>query len=80
MCVKKKLCLTNQKPHRTSLLIIAVRNFQKFSDRSFVSAFELIFVLKLVRLDCKMLLPKHKKTTIAINISLQSAQQRQYVF
>ena len=36
------------------LLIIAVRNFQKFSDRSFVSAFELIFVLKLVRLDCKM--------------------------
>ena len=29
--------------------------------------------------DCKMLLPKHKKTTIAINISLQSAQQRQFV-
>ena len=29
------------------LLIIAVRNFQRFSDRSFVSAFELIFVLKL---------------------------------
>ena len=28
-------------------LIIAVHNFQRFSDRSFVSAFELIFVLKL---------------------------------
>ena len=27
-----------------------------------------------------LLLPKHEKTTIAINISLQSAQQRQYVF
>ena len=26
------------------------------------------------------LLPKHKKTTIAMNVSLQSAQQRQYVF
>ena len=33
-----------------------------------------------IRLDCKMQLPKHKKTTTAINISLQSAQQRQYVF
>ena len=32
------------------LLIIAVRNFQRFSDRSFVSAFELVFILK-----------KHKK-------------------
>ena len=29
------------------LLVIAVRNFQAFSDRSFVSAFELIFILKL---------------------------------
>ena len=29
------------------LLIIAVYNFQRFSDRSFGSAFELIFVLKL---------------------------------
>ena len=29
------------------LLIIAVRNLQRFSDRSFVSAFELIFILKL---------------------------------
>ena len=29
------------------LLIIAVRNFQRFSDRSFVSAFEPIFILKL---------------------------------
>ena len=27
--------------------IIAVHNFQRFSDRSFVSAFELIFILKL---------------------------------
>ena len=26
---------------------IAVRNFQRFSNRSFISAFELIFVLKL---------------------------------
>ena len=31
-------------PHRS---IIAVRNFQGFSDRIFVSAFELIFILKL---------------------------------
>ena len=30
-----------------SLLIIAVRNFQRFSDRSFVSAFEPIFTVKL---------------------------------
>ena len=29
------------------LLIIAVRNFQRFSDGNFVSAFEPIFVLKL---------------------------------
>ena len=29
------------------LLIIAVRNFQRFSDRSFVYTFELIFILKL---------------------------------
>ena len=29
------------------LLIIAARNFQRFSNRSFVSAFELIFILKL---------------------------------
>ena len=29
------------------LLIIDVSNFQRFSDRSFVSAFELIFILKL---------------------------------
>ena len=29
------------------LIIIAVRNFQRFSDRSFISAYELIFVLKL---------------------------------
>ena len=29
------------------LLIIAVHDFQKFSDRSFVSVFELIFNLKL---------------------------------
>ena len=27
-----------------------------------------------------MYLPKRKKTTIAIDVSLQSAQQRQYVF
>ena len=29
------------------LLIIAIRNFQRFSDRIVVSAFELIFILKL---------------------------------
>ena len=29
------------------LLIIAVRSFQRFFDRSFVSAFEPIFILKL---------------------------------
>ena len=28
------------------LLIIAVRNFQRFFDRSFVGAFELVFILK----------------------------------
>ena len=32
---------------RIDLLIIAVRNFQQFSDRSFVDAFELSFTLKL---------------------------------
>ena len=30
------------------ILIIAVRNFQRFSDRSFVSAFEAIFISKLL--------------------------------
>ena len=29
------------------LLIIALRNFQRFSDLSFVSAFEHVFILKL---------------------------------
>ena len=29
------------------LLIIAIRDFQRFSDRSFVSAYEPIFILKL---------------------------------
>ena len=29
------------------LLIIAVRNFRRFPDRSFVSAFQPIFILKL---------------------------------
>ena len=57
------------------LLFIAVRSFQRFSDRSFVNAFELIEV----RLNCEMELPTHKKTTIAINFCLQSAQQYQYV-
>ena len=62
-------------PHRS--IIIAVRNFQRFFGRSFVSAFEPIFILKLVyTVKCNL---KHKKTTIVINISLQSAQQRQYV-
>ena len=32
------------------LLIIAARNLQRFSDRSFVCAFELIFILNLIRL------------------------------
>ena len=31
-------------------------------------------------LDRKMLLPKRKKTSIAIIFSLQSAQQRHYMF
>ena len=30
-----------------SINLIAVRNFQRFSERRFVSAFELIFILKL---------------------------------
>ena len=34
-------------PLTVGLLIIAVRNFQRFFDRSFVSAFEFIFILKL---------------------------------
>ena len=37
----------NLQPHVIGLLIIAVRYFQRFSDRSLVSAFELIFILKL---------------------------------
>ena len=32
---------------QTLLLIIAICNFQRFSERSFVSAFEAIFILKL---------------------------------
>ena len=36
-----------RQPHTVGLLIIAVRNFQRFSHRSFVSAFEPIFILKL---------------------------------
>ena len=57
--------------------MIAVHYFQRFSDRSLVSASEFIYLE--IRLDCKMKLPKHKKTTIAMNIPLQSAQQRQYM-
>ena len=40
--------MTNNKlqPH-IGLLIIAVRNFQRFSNRSFISAYELVFALKL---------------------------------
>ena len=38
----------NLQPRRFINNIIAVRNFQRFSDRSFVSAFELISILKLV--------------------------------
>ena len=34
-------------PHRSINLIIAVRNFQRFSYHSFVSAFEPVFILKL---------------------------------
>ena len=34
---------SNLQPYRS--IIIAVRNFQRFSDRSLVSAFELIFIL-----------------------------------
>ena len=35
------------KPHTVGLLIIAVRNYQRFSDHSFVSALEPILILKL---------------------------------
>ena len=34
------------------LLIIAVHNFQRFFDRSFVSTFELILIE--IKLECKM--------------------------
>ena len=57
------------------LLIIVVHNFQRFSDRSFVSAFELIFILKL-DWTVKCNFQNTKKNTKAINISLQTAQQR----
>ena len=39
--------MANNKLQLVGLLIIADHNFQRFSDRSFVSAFELIFMLKL---------------------------------
>ena len=46
---KGSLFAANNKlqPQSSTTVIIAVRNFQRFSDRSFVSAFELIFILKL---------------------------------
>ena len=37
----------------TSLLIIAVRNLQRFSDRGFVTAYRAYYYLE-IRLDCKM--------------------------
>ena len=43
----KKGALFEVNNELTGLLIIAVRNFQKLFDRSFVSAVELIFILKL---------------------------------
>ena len=60
-------------------LITAVRKFQRFSDLSFISAFEPILVLKL-DYTLKLNFPNTQKTTIAINFSLQSAQQFHYVF
>ena len=39
--------MANNKLQFMGLLIIAVHNFQRFSDRSFVSVFELGFILKL---------------------------------
>ena len=45
--------MANNKLQSIGLLIIADHNFQRFSDCSFVNAFELIFILKF-RLDCKM--------------------------
>ena len=60
------------------LLIIAVHNFQTFFDRSFVSEFELIFILKLCKtanVTSKTLKDHHSN-----KFSLQSAQQHQYVF
>ena len=56
------------------LLIIAFRNFQRFSV-PIAASLDLE-----ITLDCKMKLPKRKKTTTAIDISLQSVQQRHYVF
>ena len=55
------------------LLVIAVRNFRRFSDRSFVHAFELIFILKLDD-TIKCNLQNNKKTTIAINIFLEASE------
>ena len=60
------------------LLIIAVCSFQRFSDRSFVTASEVIVILKL-EYTAKYNF-QNTKNTIAINISLLSTQQRQYVF
>ena len=64
-------------PHRS--INYRCLQFPKVSDRSIVSALELIFCLE-IRLDYKILLPKHKMTTIAIDTYLQSAHQCQYVF
>ena len=58
------------------LLIIVVRNFQRFSDRSFVSAFELISILKL-DWTVKCNFQNTKRPPQQLNFSLQTAQQRQ---
>ena len=56
-----------------SLLIIAVRNLERFSDRYFVTAYELIIILKLdLTVKCNI---QNKRIIIAITFSLQSAQQ-----
>ena len=64
--------MANNKLQPHSLLIIAVRNFQSLSDCSFVSAFELIFILKLYKtVKCIF---QNTKTTIGIHFSVHSAQ------
>ena len=61
-------------PHR-SINYIAVCNFQKFFDRSFVGAFELIFILKLDwTVKCNVLtLKDHHSIKYFFTISLTAS-------